>query len=191
MLKRTDFWRLTISHWGVLPADTYPVPILRFTFRDEQQRPGMHVPYDLDFTHPPSRADLKSVVAQTPWMQCWNESGLLALLDHNDWPMIQVCHKASSVELIDEQGNRVGQLQVHLEFRYENSPYLTPSVSCRLIDRMVNRLPATVREQARTLLRNSENLISERCVSVGDTSELQVAIELRRLLKEAGLRKSA
>ncbi len=67
-----------------------------------------------------------------PWMGVWQDT-LLPIVANNPWPMIDFAHKAAHVNLKNEQGQIVGQLEVRRQERWGNAGYCAPFITTDMI----------------------------------------------------------
>lgn len=186
-MQRDKYWRLTIEFWAhAVDAGVQPVKCHGFPTEDH---PGHYRSHTVDFNEPPTREDFLAVVAMTPWMQSWKDS-LIPVMEKNDWPMIDYMHKGSSVTLMRD-GVEVGRLEVWRQHLYLNQPTVVPPVLCDEVDQAVRGLRRSVVEEARTLIRNSENKLRELFVKkrLWDSPEGRVLV-MQELLYEAKIRTS-
>lgn len=106
-MKRHDYWTLTIHFWpAATEAGVQPVKANAY-----EDGPQFYRPDAIDFDHPPSREEFLEVTQAIPWMGVWQDT-LLPIVASNPWPMIDMAHKAAHVDLKNEQGQIVGQLEV-------------------------------------------------------------------------------
>ena len=185
-IRETPYWRLTISFWpdaakaGVkpcLPPEPYP--------SEDEWLPNYYQPTDIDFAHPPTRADFLQLVRQIPWMKTF-ESELLPAIEQNDWPMIDTAHKASHVYLLDSEGRECGELKVWRQYASQNRQYFVPIIFCEAWDKVTCRLKNPDSEALNMLRYRCENRIQERIMLAEDTSDERVNYEIRLVLHEAG-----
>jgi hypothetical protein len=153
---------------------------------DHDTNPAYYRPHDIDFDHPPSRADFLEIVQQTPWMSVW-EKDLLPLVQRNDWPMIDGAHKGAHVDLMDE-GRKVGELKVWRQECFVNMPYQTPFIRLDTISRAFRGVRG--HEAARKVIQARENRIREMVTNSGEVTEDAVVRAIHTVLQEAGLRKT-
>jgi hypothetical protein len=182
-MTRTTFWRLTIHFWPrATEAGVRPVVSHGFEAGEQFYRPR-----SIDFERAPSREEFVEIVGQVPWMQAaWHD--LLPILALNQWPMIDNCHKAASVDIQDAEGRCVGRLEVCREERWLNQGYVAPFISteaCRAVTRRLRR-PA---EAAEYLDKNRPALM-ERVAKKGHWTEEIVFAEMRAMLVEGGFLKN-
>ncbi len=187
-MQHVDYWRLTISYWPrAAEAGVRPQEAVGFSFDDS---PALYRPYEIDFSNPPSREDLHSVIAHTPWMDGWKDT-LLPVLARNQWPMITPGYKAASVDLSDSSGRVVGRVEVRRKGRYCNTSYSLPFLGTYPgsdIDKFLNRRirDKVKREKAREHVEGHRNLILERIVHCAEPSPMQMLDEVERVLVEGG-----
>lgn len=188
-ISEKAYWRLTIKFWpeaakaGVkpcLPPKPYPT--------EDEWLPNYYKPTDIDFAHPPTRADFLQLVRQTPWMKTF-ERELLPVLEQNDWPMIDFAHKGSDVYLLDSEGRECGHLEIWRHFVSQNKQYVVPIILCEAWDRITCRLKDRDEEALNMLRCRCENRIQERMMLTEDTSDERMKYEIRLVLHEAGLLK--
>lgn len=182
-MRQSDYWRLTLSHWpkaveaGVRPC--LPPKLSNY-----------YKPTDIDFAHPPTRADFLQVCRQTPWMSTFESSGLLEIIEKNNWPMIDTAHKGSTVELFNEQDLVCGELRVWRHSAFQNKRYQVPMITVATWDKIVNRLPADKRDGTNIIRCRVENMIQERMLLADDISEDRMKYEIRLVLHEQGYLKT-
>jgi hypothetical protein len=187
-MDHIDDWRLTISYWPrAIEAGVRPQAVIGFSLDDS---PAMYSPHELDFTYPPTREDLLTVVARTPWMSGWRET-LLPVIDANHWPMISPGYKGATVDLRDCTGRVVGRIEVWRKGRYENRRYHVPFFGTYPgsdIDRLLTRRvrEKARREQAREHVVAHRYAIMERIAHVEDPSPTRLLDEVERVLTEGG-----
>lgn len=186
-LEKSDLWRLTVAYWPeASKAGVQPVIVQGYP-REEEWLPNYYHPTDIDFAHPPSRADFLQVVRQTPWMHVW-ESGLLPAVSRNPWPLMQLGNDGSSQDLWDfVEGNpeklRVGRLSVNRHHSYCNggSGYVPALFSDE--QEVLKRLRKEKRRGAQEIIHEHRNAILEESESRGGGYQVRGTI-IRRLLKE-------
>jgi hypothetical protein len=182
-MTKTTYWRLTVSFWPNAAA-TGLQPVISHGFEEGEQ---FYRPRNIDFEQPPSREEFVEIVMRVPWMQAaWNK--LLPILAHNQWPMIDNCHKAATVDLQDEGGRCVGRLEVCREERWLNQGYVAPFISteaCRAVTRRLRR-PS---EAAKYLDGNRYGLM-ERVAKIPHWTEETVIAEMRAMLVKGGFLKN-
>ena len=185
-MRKQDYWRLTVSFWPrAAAARVEPTVMVGFPHDHDTNR-AYYRPHDIDFDHPPSRADFLEVVQQRPWMSVWQED-LLPLIERNDWPMIDYAHKGANVDLMDE-GRKVGELKVLRQECFMNTPYQTPFIGLDNINHALRGVRD--REAAKQVIRARENRIQEMVTNGGEVTEDALVRAIHAVLHEAGLRKA-
>lgn len=185
-MLRTTYWSLTVKFWkraveaGVRPIDSRQAP------NPYAEDPALYTPHVIEFEHPPSREDLTYIVSRVAWMHLW-EKERMPIIAANHWPMIDSYHKASSVDLLDEQGRVVGELRVQKEQRWVNEPYHTYPIRIDERDKAVKGLRGEALEAALKCIRANENFLREKFVDMHD--EGQRVLAMKSLLHEKGLLK--
>jgi hypothetical protein len=181
-MKRTTYWRLTVSFWPSA-AKAGVRPVISHGFEAGEQ---FYRPHDLDFEHPPSREEFLEIVSVVPWMQAaWHR--LLPILVKNPWPMLDTAHKAATVDLKDEDGLCVGRLEVRREDRWLNQSYIAPFITteaCRAVSRHLRR-----RSEAAEYLDANRYALMERIAKMPHWTEEIVLAEMRAMLVEGGFLK--
>ena len=182
-MMRTTYWRLTIHFWP-RTAEAGIQPVIAHGFEEGDQ---FYRPHAIDFERAPSREEFLEVVNRVPWMQtAWNE--LLPILARNQWPMVDNCHKAASVDLQDTAGRCVGRLEVCQEERWMNQGYVAPFISTEARRAITCRLHR--RAEAAEYLDANRNALMERVAKMPHWTEAMVLAEMRRMLVEGGFLKN-
>lgn len=169
-MKRTDIWRLTV-HWypratgaGVPPVNLDGAACDRCSLAAGRiHRDAFYRSYQFQFADPPSREDFTHLVRSLPWADhCWGQT-LIPLIESktSQWPMIDCCHKASRVELFDDDGRQVGHLEVRREEVHHNQPYYTAQIAAQAVTHAIRRL-RDKRDAAQFAIWKNENWIRER-----------------------------
>jgi hypothetical protein len=109
-LTKSVMWELEVSFYvQAVEHGVEPVRSARFSGVPRDPADPMYwapySPHVFYFKHPPSREAFWELVSQTPWMQHFQQD-YKAIVDANDWPMIDCCLKAAHVYLRDKQGRR-------------------------------------------------------------------------------------
>ncbi len=183
MMTNTTFWRLTIHYWPrAVEAGVRPVASIGFEAGEQYYRPR-----SIDFERPPSRDEFVEIVNRVPWMhRAWHD--LLPLLPKNQWPMMDNCHKAASVDVQDTAGHCVGRIEVCREERWLNQGYVAPFISteaCRAVTRHLRR-----RSEADDHLTENRYALMERVATVAHWTEETILAEMRAMLIEGGFLKN-
>lgn len=165
-IKRSDFWELTIRY------DVWKNPTTT-----------------IHFTAAPTRQDFESVVECTPWMHVW-KANLLPLIKKNPWPYLDMMRKAGSQELIDENGQIVGQLSIHRKTLWENDDVRRsiPVIRIATMDKISKGTQNP--DKSFACIRRSQNVIRERLLEARRSDEAQVEYEMRLVLHENDLLKT-
>jgi hypothetical protein len=179
---KTTYWRLTIHFWPrAAEAGVRPVASIGFEAGEQFYRPR-----NLDFERPPGRAEFVEIVNRVPWMQAaWHD--LLPLLARNQWPMLDNCHKAASVDVQDTAGRCVGRIEVFREERWLNEGYVAPFISteaCRAATRHLRRP-----QDAAQYLNANRYALMERLAAKPHWTEQTILAEMRAMLIEGGFLK--
>ena len=186
-MERTDFWQLTVSHWpNAVEANVRPVEAGDWGSILLDEGPQYYRSHHFNFINPPSRQDFLDMCRRIPWTQCWEKNGFFKIIEQNDWPLIEYCKKASSVDLMHE-GKEVGRLRVDRQVQYVNQPYPVIHLPSRLEDSIVNRRFRTEQERrdASYFLMMAENKILERLLTLGyHPSEADIRKVMVDLLNE-------
>lgn len=182
MLKRTEFFRLTVSYWPrAVEAGLRPVKSRGF-----EEGEQFYAPHSFDFDQVPSRADFLDVQRQLPWASVWNDT-LMPLIAKHPWPLIDYAHKVATVDLLDEQGREVGRLEVCKMDLWMNEPKAAPFIHCEHEQHFLRRIRGAERkEAARKAIDKATHTIQERVMEHRHWDEDTILFEVERFLHEQG-----
>jgi hypothetical protein len=182
-MKRHDYWQLTIHFWpAATEAGVQPVKANAF-----EDGPQFYRPDSIDFDHPPSRDEFLEVTQAIPWMSVWQDT-LLPVVASNPWPMIDMAHKAAHVDLKNEQGQIVGQLEVRRQERWANAGYCAPFITTDMI-RSAARLRNGKLAAAIEHVERHRHSLMERLAMQPGSSQATTDTEIRKLLVSGGFLK--
>lgn len=192
-MRKNTIWSLTVHFYkrqideGLKPIRTEMFACSQCSLAEGKldQRSLYHA-HTFQFVHPPSREEFAKLVQFLPWAaHCWEEMLLPLILDkRNEWPIITPGYKASSTDILDEQGRRVGELHVNREEVWENAGYIAPYVSIDEIKRAICRLGPR-RDEAYHWLTVHENRIRERAMDLGREKDRSPEEFVRQAIREA------
>ncbi|NLS97540.1 MAG: hypothetical protein GXX96_35825 [Planctomycetaceae bacterium] len=182
-MKRHDYWQLTVHFWpAATEAGVQPVKANGF-----EEGPQFYRPDTIDFDHPPSRDEFLAVVQTIPWMSVWQDT-LLPVVANNPWPMIDFAHKAAHIDLKNEQGQIVGQLEVRRQERWANAGYCAPFITTDMI-RSAARLHNGKMAAAIEHVELHRHRLMERLAMQPGSSQATTDTEIRKLLVVGGFLK--
>lgn len=185
-MNKSKTWELTISYWPNAAKNNVR-PIKSYSYAQTDDYTGYYRPIDFLFNDPPSRDDFGELVAITPWLR---NQDFLPVLIANNWPIVSIYCKASQVDLKNETGQVVGQIEVRRQTVYHGHGYHACDVDIATRNKVVNRLPVNKRKAAQQLIFDQENWILEQ-VSMSETPDQHyVEYKIRCLLYQAGLLKT-
>jgi len=183
MMRREDFWRLTVSYWPhAVEARLTPQVSAGFAEGEQYYRP-----HEFDFDNPPSRADFAAVCKMLPWTSVWKYT-LFQVIAANDWPVVGLGCKAASVDLTDTQRRVVGRLAVNRMGLWCNlpQPWVHVSACSDLAANIIaRRFKPNERQAAKDAVRAAENRMRENLQNLGRVvEEDDVKTEIARVLSE-------
>ena len=145
-----------------------------------------YTPHTFAFKHPPSREAFWALVSQTPWMHHFRQD-YKAVVDANDWPMIDCCLKSAHVYLHDSQGRQVGEIQVRRRTIYLNPAYITSPIWRSDIEAVCGRIQGAAGPAAQAV-KAAEHKLKERLSHLDRVvSNADVRQAIRQYLKETGI----
>ncbi len=184
LLSAATFWELQISYW----PDAVVGGVNGFVPPNEGK--ADHSAFEFYFQHPPTREDFLQVCRQLPWCSVWDQT-LLPIVNNNDWPMMDMTRKASSVELKNADGILVGTLRVTKQVAYENQNGMANYISSSELDRALKGMKGNDVIKAREVLRDKNNYILEQSQKLGPANFPENRLRIMQaVLHYAGLRKS-
>jgi hypothetical protein len=195
-LATSDVWQLEVGFFPkAAEKGLRPVRIECGNFSAHSTDPkddlywAAYTPHTFLFKNPPSREDFWALVSQTPWM-LYYRTDYKALVDSNDWPMIDWMHKGARVELKDSQGRTAGLINVSRTTVYVNNAYDTAPITCNAIDRVCGRVhDVGITSPAKDAIRAADNKLKERLSKLNhqpdENSDVQQVIA--DYLKEVGI----
>jgi hypothetical protein len=173
-MNRHFVWSLTVHFYPkaaaaqVRPIDVRRAACDRCLAAEGKINPASYYnSHTFQFDHPPSREDFLFLVRAIPWMSCWDKDLVPLLLNRaNQWPVITMGYKASSADVLDEQGRKVGELDVRHEEVFQNQRYYSAFVTVDAVNKATCRL-GFKRDAAREYIEKYENRIRERTTELG------------------------
>lgn len=197
-MHRSNVWRLVVHYCpraveaGVQPINTRSMACDRCSLAEGTLNPAaFYNAHEFAFAHPPSREDFVHLAHSLPWAEhCWGNS-LIPLIEGktNQWPMIDYGHKASSADVFDGHGRKVGHLEVRREEVYQNQPYHTAFITVDAVNQAVGHLRKN-RDLAREVIRRNENRIREYIAkqvrATGREPQSLIRQAVRQVLLDAG-----
>lgn len=190
-MTRRDCFKLTIHYYpnaalaGVHPFEPGGYPM--------DENPAYYRSHTFHFAKPPSRKDFLAMCRQClPWTHVW-ENSLLPLVDKNicEWPMLTFGRKRAETSIVDENGLKVGHMEV---WRFdlvtaEGYDRSQINIDNNEIMSLVNRVAKDRRVDAEAVLLRNKHRIMER-ISLMDPDKVDTKDILRETLVKAGFLKA-
>lgn len=187
-MQRSNYWRLAVHEYADAVANGHhPVEVKSYVDTD---LPGRYRPHDFDFDHPPTREDFQTVLNQLPWTHRWQQT-LVPLIAAAAWPIIGMGKKAATTYLLNEKGERVGELEVRKQDVWENNKYPDSiNVSYSLRDKLTRGYRGEVLEELERYIEARELRVLEAAVNWSKANdgvwpgEDVIEAEVRKVINE-------